>query len=103
MMFFFSFNLVTETFLSLARWWLNPMAFIFPHVVTTLCVDCDLEVVYPSSLAHQSSPEQSARSLIYGHRLSIKIPMDLNALLFCARMVKRRRTYQLSTSVDVLA
>jgi hypothetical protein len=69
---------------------------VFPHVVTALCVDCDLEVVYPSSLAHQSSPEQSARSLIYGRRLSIKRPMDLNALLFCARMDEAKVTQRCS-------
>jgi hypothetical protein len=39
------FILVTETFLSLARWLLTPMAFIFPHVMTALCVDCDPKVV----------------------------------------------------------
>ena len=78
---------MTETFLSLARWLLTPMAFVFPHVVTALCVDCDLEVVYPSSLAHQSLHEQSTKRLIYGRRLSVKRPMDLNAQLFCARMM----------------
>jgi len=45
---------------------------------------------FPSSLACQSSLEQWTKILIYGRRLSVKIPMDLNALLFCAKMVKRR-------------
>jgi hypothetical protein len=81
-------KLVTGTFLSLARWLLTPMAFVLPHVLTTLCgVDCDHLVVCLLSLAPQSSLEQSARSLIYGRRLSVKRPMDLNALLFCARMM----------------
>jgi hypothetical protein len=44
-------------------------------------------VVYPSSLAHQSLPEQLARSLIYDRHLSIKRHMDLNALIFRARMM----------------
>jgi len=46
--------------------------------------------LFSSSLVRQSSPKQSAKSLIYGCLLSVKRPMDLNALLFCARMVKWR-------------
>jgi len=46
---------------------------------------------FPSSLAPQSSPEQSARSLIYDRHFRIKRLMDLNALLFCARMMSEGR------------
>jgi hypothetical protein len=59
------------------------------HVLTILwfidCDDCGL--FFPSSLAHQSTPEQSARSLIYGRHFGVNRPMDLNALLFCAWMM----------------
>jgi hypothetical protein len=34
-------------------------------------------------------PEQSARSLIYGRRFGVNRPMDLNALIFCAWMMKK--------------
>jgi hypothetical protein len=56
-------------------------------------------IFFPSSLAHQSSPEQSARSLIYGHRFGVNRPMDLNALLFCAWMMSEGCSCQSSTSV----
>jgi hypothetical protein len=70
------------------------------HLVVVLILT--ILVVCPSSLAPQSSPEQSSRSLIYGRRLSVKRPMDLNALLFCARMMSEGRTHHPSTSVVVL-
>jgi hypothetical protein len=61
--------------------------------------DCDLCGCFPSSLAHQSTPEQSARSLIYGRRFNVNRPMDLNALLFCVWMMSEGCSCQSSTSV----
>jgi len=70
---FFFFKLMTQTFLSLARWLLTPMAFVFLHVLTTLlCLIVTFMVVYPLSLSHQSSPKQSTRSLIYVVTLALK-------------------------------
>jgi hypothetical protein len=81
-----------EAFLSLARWLLTPMAFFFPTCIDHLAMFIvTFVVVYPSSLAHQSSPEQSASNLIYDRRVSVR-PMDLNALLFYARMMTEGRT-----------
>jgi hypothetical protein len=61
------------------------------------CDDCDL--FFPYSLDHQSMPEKSARSLIYGDCFDINRPMDLNALLFCAWMMIEGCSCQPSASV----
>jgi hypothetical protein len=54
----------------------------------------------PSSLAHQSSPEQSARSQIDGRHFGVNRPIDPNALLFCAWMMSEGCFAQSSTPVD---
>jgi hypothetical protein len=54
----------------------------------------------PSSLAHQSSPGQSARSWIDGRHFGVNRPIDPNALPFCARMMSEGCFYQSSTPVD---
>jgi hypothetical protein len=72
------------------------------HVLIVLwfidCDDCGL--FFPSSLAHQSMPEQSAKSLIYVRRFGVNRPMDLNALLFFAWMINEGCSCQSSTSIE---
>jgi hypothetical protein len=51
-------------------------------------VDCCEELCFlSSSLVHQSTPEQSARSRIDGRHFGAQRPIDSNALLLCAWMM----------------
>jgi hypothetical protein len=69
-------------------------------MVLLICDDLRFIFFFPSSLTHQSTPEQSARSRIYGRHFSVNRPMDPNTLLFCAWMMSEGCSCQPSTPSD---
>jgi len=93
---------MTEFPIALVGWLID-----FPRPWIPACIDRRvvdwwwwLRLFLPSSLSHQSTPDQSTRSLIYSHRFDVNRPMDLNILLSCAWMMSEKCSCQPSTPSD---